>query len=306
MEERELGRTGLRVPRLAFGTAPLASVFWGNEEATAEAAVAHAVGAGVRFFDTAPLYGLGESEARLGRGLSGVGRGEVLVATKFGRTLVGAGEDREAVFDFGYDAVRRSLAASLERLGRSSIDIAHVHDPDDHLGQSIEGTYRALAELRDQRVVKAVSLGTNVPGTLAFYLKEADLDCALLAGRWTLLDRTGGGVLDECLTRGVSVLAGGVFNSGLLADPRPGAWFDYAPAGEGLRRRAAALAEACERHGTDLRTAAIQFPLRHPAVTAVVLGMSSAAEVDANLASLAAPVGADLWTDPALVEGPAA
>jgi D-threo-aldose 1-dehydrogenase len=298
MTDRVLGRTGLRVPQVAFGTAPLASVFWGNDETTAEAAVRRALARGVRFFDTAPLYGLGESEERLGRVLAESDLGtEVIVATKFGRALVRADNERDVVFDFGYDAVRRSLDDSLTRLGRSAIEIAHVHDPDDHLAEAMAGTYRALADLRDQGVIKAVSLGTNQPATLAFFLAEADLDCALLAGRWTLLDRTGGDVLDECASRGVPVLAGGIFNSGLLASPRPGVWFDYAPADEERLRRAAEMAMICARHGTDLRTAAIQFALRHPAVAAVVLGMSTPDEVDENLSSCDTQLPTDLWSE---------
>ena len=295
--DQTIGRNGLVIPAVAFGTAPLATVFWGNEETRAAAALDRALERGVRFFDTAPLYGLGEAEQRLGRALARHGSPDVVVATKFGRSLVGEGPDRVAAFDFSYDAVHRSLEASLRRLGRSAIEIAHVHDPDDHLRESIEGTYRALAELRDQGVISAVSVGTNRPSTVDFYVKEADLDCALLAGRWTLLDRTGGEVLEECRARKVPVLAGGVFNSGILASAHAGSWFDYAAADSGIIERALALAAACERHGTDLRTTAIQFPLRHPAVAAVVLGMSSAAEVDDNLVSLKATTTAALWSD---------
>ena len=295
---RAIGRGGLRVPRLLFGTAPLATVFWGNDEATAMAAVTRALEVGVRGFDTAPLYGLGEAEARLGRALAAAPAvpDDLVVATKVGRSLVERAGERDVEFDFSFDATRRQLEASLARLGRDRVAIAHVHDPEDHLDAALAGTVRALHTLRDEGVVGAVSLGTNVPATLARFLDEADLDSALLAGRFTLLDRTGEPVLDRCAERGLPVLAGGVFNSGLLARPRPGSWFDYAPADDALRlQRTAELAAACERHGTDLRTAAIRFPLRHPAVAAVVLGMGSAAEVDADVASLAAALPDELW-----------
>jgi D-threo-aldose 1-dehydrogenase len=301
--DRPVGSRGLTVPRLLFGTAPLASVFWGNDEDTAVAAVGRALALGVRGFDTAPLYGLGEAEARLGRALAAASAvaevpvTDVIVATKVGRSLVERDGERDVVFDFGADATRRQLDASLARLGRDRVDVAHVHDPEDHLAEALSGTVRALVELREEGVIRAVSVGTNVPATLTLFLREADLDCALLAGRWTLLDRTGGAVLDECAERGVPVLAGGVFNSGLLAAPRPGAWFDYAPADDERLRRTAELAAVCARHGTDLRTAAVQFPLRHPAVAAVVLGMGRPIEVEEDLASLAAPLPDDLWAE---------
>jgi D-threo-aldose 1-dehydrogenase len=301
MREQELGRTGLRVPPIVFGTAPLATGFWGNDATTAAATLARALERGVWAFDTAPLYGAGEAETRLGRALAAAGRPDVVVATKVGRTLVGIGDGdaagRDLVFDFGADAVRRSLDGSLARLGRARVGIVHVHDPDDHLAEALDGAVGALVDLRAQGVIHAVSLGTNSAATLAWFLERADLDCALLAGRWTLLDRSGGEVLDACADRGVPVLAGGVFNSGLLADPRPGAWFDYAPADPDRLARAAELVSICARHGADLRTAAIQFPLRHPAVAAVVLGMARPAEVDQNLTSLDAELPADLWAE---------
>jgi D-threo-aldose 1-dehydrogenase len=301
MQDRELGRTGIRLPPIVFGTAPLASAFWGNDVETAAATLARALEQGVRAFDTAPLYGTGEAETRLGRALAVAGRPDVVLATKVGRTLVGIGEGdaagRDLVFDFGADAVRRSLEGSLTRLGRSTVDVVHVHDPDDHLAQALDGAVAALVELRAEGVIRAVSVGTNSAATLAWFLERTDLDCALLAGRWTLLDRTGGEVLDACAERGVPVLAGGVFNSGLLADPRPGVWFDYAPAAPDRLARAAELVSTCARHRTDLRTAAVQFPLRHPAVAAVVLGMARPAEVDQNLASLDADLPEELWAE---------
>jgi D-threo-aldose 1-dehydrogenase len=294
---RAVGPRDVPLPRLLFGTAPLATVFWGNDEATAVAAVARALELGVRGFDTAPLYGLGEAEARLGRALAAAPTvpDDLVVATKVGRSLVQRAGEGDIEFDFSADATRRQLESSLARLGRDGVAIVHVHDPEDHLDAALAGTVPALVALRDEGVIGAVSLGTNVPATLARFLREADLDCALLAGRWTLLDRTGEAVLDACAEQGLPVLAGGVFNSGLLAAPRPGAWFDYAPAADELLQRTAQLAATCERHGTDLRTAAIRFPLRHPAVAAVVLGMGSAAEVEEDLASLAAPLPDELW-----------
>ena len=191
LERVRLPRAGLEVGRLALGTAPLASVFWGNDEATALAAVRRACERGVRFFDTAPFYGLGESEHRLGVGLRAAADGAgadpdlraaagsgVVIATKAGR-LLETGPDglTEAVFDFGYDAARRSVESSLERLGTDRVGIVHVHDPDDHRDEALAGTHRALADMRDQKMIDAVSVGTNAVATAAFFLERGDLDC---------------------------------------------------------------------------------------------------------------------------------
>ena len=251
LDEVQLGRTGLRIRTLALGTAPLASIFWGNDSDTAVRTVARALELGVRFFDTAPFYGLGEAERRLGRALAGAPHGErPVIATKAGRLLTDQPDGSVGVhFDFGYDAAMRSLASSLERLGVDRVDIVHIHDPDDHLYEALEGTYPALVSLRDQGTIGAVSLGTNSVGTAAAFLERADLDCMLVAGRYTLLDRSAAELIDACADRGVAYLAAGVFNSGVLARPRAGSWYDYGPA-SGVRRwqRAAAIDTVCQRN----------------------------------------------------------
>jgi D-threo-aldose 1-dehydrogenase len=296
-----LGRTGLTVSRLGLGTAPLASIFWGNEEDRGVATAARAVERGIRLFDSAPLYGLGESETRLGRALTGIERDEVVVATKVGRSLVPSpdpGGGTQAVFDFSRDATLRSLESSLDRLGLDRIDIVHIHDPEDHLSEAITGTYAALDKLRTEGAVRAVSLGTNVVDTARFFLRNAELDCLMVAGRLTLLDQSAGDELvTECRRAGVAYLAAGVFNSGVLADPQPGAWFDYAPVSADLLERAATIRTVCESHGVSLRAAALHYPLTVDGVTAVVVGMSSPAEVDANVSSLHSPVPPALWAD---------
>lgn len=292
------GEGRVALPRLLLGTAPLASIFWGNEEATAKATVSQALHHGIRGFDSAPFYGLGEAESRLGAGLAEAeGEGKVVIATKVGRTLVDRPGGRDAVFDFSRDAVLASLEASIERLGVDRVDIAHIHDPDDHLGVALDEAHGALCDLRDQGVIAAVSVGTNTPAVLDRFLADGDLDCALLAGRWTLLDRTGGPTLDRAAAVGVAVLAAGVFNSGVLAGPADGAWFDYGPASTELLDRSRALAARCRDHGVDLATAALRFPLRHPAVAAVVVGMAAPDEVDANVAAMVADLPAELWQD---------
>lgn len=312
LERVRLSRAGLEVGRLALGTAPLASVFWGNDEATALAAVRRACERGVRFFDTAPFYGLGESERRLGAGLraaaadgdsdgpgppAAAGTG-VVIATKAGRLLeTGSDGSTEAVFDFGYDAARRSVESSLERLGTDRVGIVHVHDPDDHLDEALAGTHRALADMRDQKMIDAVSVGTNAVATAAFFLERGDLDCMLVAGRYTLLDASAAPLIAACADRGVAYLAAGVFNSGVLARPAEGSWYDYGPVSAERLERARAIESVCRRHGASLAAAALAFPLAHPSVASVVVGMAAAAEVDENLDAVAASVPADLWSE---------
>jgi D-threo-aldose 1-dehydrogenase len=272
-------------------------------EDEARATIDRAWEAGVRFFDTAPLYGSGLSERRLGAALRGRPRDEYVLSTKVGR-LLAPGEPSPlfpgappaaAVFDFSADGVRRSLAESLERLGLDRVDIVLIHDPDDHLGQALAEAYPALEELRSQGVVRRIGVGMNQWQALARFVRETDVDCVLVAGRYTLLDRS---AIDEllplCEARGCGVFAGGVFNSGLLAG---GATFDYQPASRERVARARELAATCERWGVPLKAAALQFPLRHPAVESVLVGCRTAAEVDEDLALLDVPIPAALWAD---------
>ncbi|MDE0665197.1 MAG: aldo/keto reductase [Acidimicrobiaceae bacterium] len=299
LDKTALGRTSLQVRRLAMGTAPLASIFWGNDADTAVGTAARALERGVGFFDTAPFYGLGEAERRLGRALAAAPEfPRPVIATKAGRLLTREPDGSIDVhFDFGYDAARRSLDSSLERLGVDRVDILHIHDPDDHIDEALEGTYPALVELRDQGMIGAVSLGTNSVATAAVFLERADLDCMLVAGRYTLLDRSAAELIDACARRGVAFLAAGVFNSGVLARPRSGSWYDYGPASDETLARAAAIDDVCQRHGVSLRAAAVNFPLTNPNVTAVVVGMAAPAEVDENLDALSAPVPDELWRE---------
>jgi D-threo-aldose 1-dehydrogenase len=292
----------VNLPRLGLGTAPLGGLFAPVAEADAIAVVERALAAGIRLVDTAPLYGYGVAEERVGRVLAREPRESFLLSTKVGRLIrpgtpdqefLNAPPGRAAVFDFGYDGALRSLEESLERLGLDRVDIVLVHDPDDHVDGALAGAVRAVVDLRDQGVVGAVGVGVNRP--LSRFVREADLDCVLLAGRHTLLDRS---AVDEflplCLERGVSVIAGGVFNSGVLAE---GATFDYAPAGRDVLERVEALRAVCERHGVPLKAAALQFPLRHPAVTTVLTGVRSVAELEENVRLFALDLPADLWAE---------
>lgn len=295
-----LGYSEVHVTRLVFGGAPIAGLFAPVSEADARATLEAAWAAGIRAFDTAPHYGAGLSEQRLGGFLRGLPRAEFTVSTKVGRRLVRAGGDAgngqefygtpplRRVRDYSRDGVRASLEDSLARLGLDRVDIALIHDPDDHATQALDEAYPALAELRSAGVVGAVGVGMNQAGLLEWFVRRADLDCVLVAGRYTLLDTSAARTLfPECLRRGVAVLAGGVFNSGVLASPQPGVTYDYAPAGPQILARARQLAVICARHGLPLGAAALRFSLAHPAVTAVVVGARSPAEITQDAAYLA-------------------
>ncbi|MFH8624004.1 aldo/keto reductase [Streptomyces vietnamensis] len=307
-----LGRTDVQVTALAFGAAGIGNLFTPVTDAEAEQAVHAAWEAGVRYFDTAPHYGLGLSERRLGAALRSRPRSEYVVSTKVGRILVPApeatGDDLANGFavpathrrrwDFSAHGVRRSIEDSLQRLGLDRIDVVYLHDPDDHLDQALETAYPELERLRAEGVLGAIGVGMNQAAPLARFVRETDIDAVLLAGRYTLLDQGG---LDELLPlaaeRGVGVVVGGAFNSGLLADPKPGATFDYTTASLDLLSRALDLKAACERHAVPLRAAALRFPFGHPAVASVLVGTRSPAEARDAAAVLAHPVPDALWAE---------
>jgi D-threo-aldose 1-dehydrogenase len=300
---------GIAVSELGFGGASVGNLHrvTGDEEALG--AIDAAWDGGVRYFDTAPHYGLGLSERRLGAGLAKRPRDEYMVSTKVGRLLVpnpgGKGTDSDFEvpddvvrrWDFSRDGVRRSLDDSLARMGLDRIDIVYVHDPDDFVDQAIAEAIPALAELRDQGVIGAIGAGMNQWEAPLRMVRETDVDVIMLAGRWTLLDRSGGPLLEAAAERGVSIVDAAPFNSGLLAQDRPpeGALFNYAPAPPELLARAGELADVCERDGVRLPVAALQFPLRSPQVKAVVCGMRTAEQVRSTLARMAAPIGESTW-----------
>ena len=298
-----LGRTGLTVTRLMFGGAPIGGLFNAVDDDTAQATLDAGWAAGIRAFDTAPHYGVGLSERRLGRFLAGRPRGEYVLSTKVGRVLVAAAGDVEGaegfygtprlarVRDYSRDGVLASLTASLDRLGLDHVDIVLIHDPDDHGPEALDGAYPALAELRAQGVIGAVGVGMNQAEMLEWFLPRADLDCVLIAGRYTLLDtRAAASLLPECQRRGVAVLAGGVFNSGVLANPGPASTYDYQPASGEVIERARRIGAACARHGLPIGAAALRFTLAHPAVTAAVVGARSPGEIEADAGYLACRV----------------
>lgn len=311
-----LGKTRLRVTRLGLGTAPLGGLYEPVAVDQAHAAIERAYDAGVRFFDTAPLYGYGLAEKRLGEALRRYAGEAWVLATKVGRQLrSGAPPDMSQyhasrpfyqgtppnvgpVFDFSYDGVMRSVEESLERLGLDRVDVLHIHDPDDHVDEALTGAYRALDRLRADGTIGAAGVGANRAAPLLRFVGEADVDCVLLAGRYTLLDQTGlTDLLPLCARRGIAVIAGGVFNSGILARPRAGATFDYTPASDDVVARAHRLEAVCRRHGVPLAAAALQFPLGHPAVASVLAGCRSAAEVEENVRLFQHEIPAALWDE---------
>ena len=316
---RRIGATDIEVTELGFGGAPLGAVGDRIGDETAAAIVQRAHAGGVRYFDTAPLYGHGLSEKRLGRTLRQLPRDEFVLSTKIGRLLVPEAEgeryagmrDHEPVairYDYSFDAARRSLESSLARLGLERVDILLCHDIDvwTHgdgqpgvFERARQGALPALRRLREEGVVRAIGLGVNEWQVCSRVMQEMDVDCFLLAGRFTLLEQEPlQEFLPECVQRKVSIIIGGPYNSGILAtDDRRRATYDYKPAPDHLWKKAQAIRRMCESHGVDPRAAALQYPLRHPAVAAVIPGVWAVEEVRDNLAFYAVEIPDALWRD---------
>ncbi|GHJ42112.1 aldo/keto reductase [Streptomyces sp. TS71-3] len=314
MPARTLGRGPVGVSELAFGAAAIGNLYTPVTGQGARAAVDAAWEAGIRYFDTAPHYGIGLSERRLGEALAGRPRDRYTLSTKVGRLLepadaaTAAGDDlangfavpatHRRVWDFSADGVRRSLEESLTRLGTDRVDVVYLHDPDDHGEQAFREAYPALERLRSEGVVGAIGAGMNQTDMLTRFVRDTDVDAVLCAGRYTLLDqRALTGLLPAAERRGTSVVVGGAFNSGLLADPKPGATFNYTTAPHDLLDTALRMKALAERHGTTLRAAALAFPLAHPAVASVLVGTRSADEVADCVRQYASPVPADFWAE---------
>ncbi len=299
IERRRVGETDVEVSCLGLGCAPLGNLYSAVSDLDATQTIAAALDAGINYFDVAPLYGLGLAERRLGAALRGVARDRYVISTKVGRRLVndanadggifGVPAGRDAMFDFSRDGVLRSLESSLDRLGIDHLDIVLIHDPDDHEDDARRHALTTLVELREQGVVRAIGVGMNQSAMLERFVTETDVDLVLLAGRWTLVDRSGQSLLDQCAALGVSVVVGGVFNSGLLASPGADARFDYAPAPASLIALASRLGVAADRAGTSLPALALAFAGSHPAVTSILVGCRRAAEVTQNVAAFTTP-----------------
>jgi len=300
----------LDVTAIGLGSAPLGGLFSAVSDADAEATVAKAWSLGVRFYDTAPLYGFGLAEQRLGAFLRQQKRESYAISTKVGRLLRTPDsttveddhfKDAPALrpkFDYSYDGVMRSVEESLERLGLDRVDVLLVHDPDDHYDAAVNGAFRALMRLRDDATVKAIGSGMNQSEMLTRFAEAVPVDCFLLAGRYTLLDQ---GALDAlfpvCTAKHIGILLGGIYNSGILANPHTGAKFNYEDAGAALVARALELDQLCRKHGTELKAAALQFCMAHPAVTVAVMGARNASEVADNIAMSERAVPQAFWQE---------
>ncbi|MGW6276960.1 aldo/keto reductase [Kribbella sp. NPDC055071] len=310
-----VGRTELSVPRIGLGTAALGNFQQALTDEDAIAVVDHAVDQGIRYLDTAPLYGHGLAEMRVGRAVAKVDRENLIVSTKVGRLLREDAPRDETqyhdgvpfyrdvppvgpVWDFSYDGIRRSVEESLERTGLDRFDVLLLHDPDQHLAEAASTGYAALRDLRAAGLVRAIGAGMNTTAPLTELVRSCELDVVLLAGRYTLLDQSSlADLMPACEERGVSVVIGGVFNSGVLVDPAPGASFDYVPAGSEVVAKAVAIQEICRRYDVPLAAAALRFPLAHPRVSTVLIGARTVDELDADLDLLSVEIPAELWAD---------
>jgi D-threo-aldose 1-dehydrogenase len=299
------------VTRLGFGGAPLGGLFESVREEDARAALEAAYAAGIRYFDTAPFYGHGRGEMRMGAFLKEQPRDDYVLSTKVGRVLVpatgGGVEDHHykdvlplnPVFDFSAEGIRRSFESSLGRLGLERIDILHVHDPDSHYREVVQQAFPALARLREQGLIGAIGAGMNQWEMLHDFARELDFDCFLLAGRYTLLDQSAlPKLLPECERRGIAILIGGPYNSGVLAaGSRGGGHYNYEEPAPEILERVRRLEGVALRHQVPLKAAALQFPLTHPAVASVIPGARTAAEVKENVQMFTHPIPSDFWKD---------
>ena len=328
--KRKIGKTNLEVSELGMGTACIGGWPIAISENQAHETLTAAWNKGIRYFDTAPLYGSGMAEERLGNFLTDKKREEFVIATKVGRIVVdtniindkfkGQDPNKDTIFDFSYDGIMRSIEESLDRLKLNTIDVLHLHDPDnhpDHLNQAKKGAIKAMIQLKENNVVKAIGCGLNQNEMLVDLAKEGCFDCFLLAGRYTLLDQTS---LDElipiCNENNISLILGGIFNSGILIDPNPNTYFDYTRldkdwlvnANKNLVRipreyesdkywlnKAYNLQDACEEYNISLKKAAIQFPFFNKVVASVILGMGSKEEVHENFENYLDKISKNFW-----------
>ncbi|MFN8007291.1 MAG: aldo/keto reductase [Terriglobia bacterium] len=287
LDLKPLGKSGIQVTRLGLGCASLGDLYGDISDEQASAVVHQAFQLGLNLFDTAPLYGYGKSERRLGKALAELPRDQYVLSTKVGRLLVpeAEGDHSQDVywknpppvrpkFLFTYDGVMRSFEESLKRLHLSRIDILHIHDPDDHWDEVLRGAYPALEALRRQGVIRGVSAGMNQCKMLVRFARETDVDCLLLAGRYSLLEQDAlDELFPECQRRNIGIMLGGHYNSGILAsDLSPGTKYNYQDATPAILERARKIRTVAARHQVSLKAAATQFALAHPAVTCIIPG----------------------------------
>ena len=295
LEKRRIGSTDVFVTELGMGGAPLGRVSPEN----ASESLRESFNQGIRYFDTAPLYGTGTSEKFFGKFLSKLDRQSFVLSTKVGRLIKDTGNEVNITFNYKRDEILRSIEESLKRLDMDSIDIALIHDPDDHYDLALNEAFPTLDKLRSEGVIKAIGAGMNQWEMLADFARNADFDCFLVAGRYTLLDHT---ALDElmplCLERGISLILGGPYNSGVLAsDLGSDTTYFYDPAPKAIIDRAKKIKEICDIFDVPLKAAAIQFGLLHPSVASTIPGPRNSDEVQDNIEMLNVKIPSELWKE---------
>jgi D-threo-aldose 1-dehydrogenase len=316
---RPIGRRNVAVSQLGVGTAPFGSFAREDSDGAIGGAFAELYGSGLRYFDTAPFYGLGLAEHRLGACMRTIDRRSLVLSTKVGRLmkptspsvaegLSGGASPFEVAFDYSYDGTLRSLEHSLQRLQTNAVDIVLIHDVnrrwqgdlvEQRYREAMDGAHRALHDLRAQGVIKAYGVGVNDWSILLRFAADGDFDCFMLAGRYTLLDHSAlDSFMPDCERRGISVLMAAPFNSGILATgAQAGATFFYVEAEAEIMERTRRIEAVCGRHDVAIAAAALQFPLAHPAIASVVTGMRSAIEARANLAHCRARIPSAFWDE---------
>ena len=310
LETMKIGSTGLEVARIGLGGAPMGGLFTDVASKDAFGILKTAYESGMKYFDTAPLYGSGKSESYYGTFLPSVQRSEFVISTKVGRVLNKTDKspkdevyvnlpEVEVKFDYSRDGILRSIEDSLRRLKLDKIDIALVHDPDDHYEEVLNEAFPALFDLRSEGVITAIGAGMNQWEMMSDFAKEADIDCFLLAGRYTLLDHSG---LEEflplCESKGISVILGGPFNSGILAsDLRSPTTYFYQNASQEIIGKARRIKDICDIYSVDLKAAALQFGLMHPAVVSTIPGARSSSEVIENIDMIGVDIPPGVWDE---------
>ena len=302
-------KSGLQIPEFGIGTSPFGGLFASVSESAVADVISTSMEMGLNYFDTAPHYGMGSAEVRLGRNINHLPRSSFVVSTKVGRLIVPSekADDPgwenstaavERIFDFSAAGIERSLLESLERLKMESVEMVFIHDPDGAADQAISEAYPVLERLRAEGIVKTIGIGITSNEIPTRFINETDIDVVLIALKYTLLDQSAGAeLLPTALRKGVSVIAGGVFNSGILTNPKAGATFNYEPASPEVLARAQKIEKFFLDRGVSLAQAALQFPMQHPAISAILVGCRSADEVTTNVALYNREIDSHIWRE---------
>ena len=302
-------KSGLQIPEFGIGTSPFGGLFASVSESAVADVISTSMEMGLNYFDTAPHYGMGSAEVRLGRNINHLPRSSFVVSTKVGRLIVPSekADDPgwenstaavERIFDFSAAGIERSLLESLERLKMESVEMVFIHDPDGAADQAISEAYPVLERLRAEGIVKTIGIGITSNEIPTRFINETDIDVVLIALKYTLLDQSAATeLLPTALKKGVSVIAGGVFNSGILTNPKAGATFNYEPASPEVLARAQKIEKFFVDRGVSLAQAALQFPMQHPAISAILVGCRSADEVTTNVALYNREIDSQIWSE---------